>query len=73
MSFSGARGKVLEKEIRACVRMSEANEIMITTRGMRGSLDTVFYTVDETKELIEALKHALHSPMCDLEVPWKRG
>ena len=68
----GSRGKVLDKEIRAVVRMSEAKEIIITTRGMRGSLDSVFYTVDEAKQLVRALEDAMHEPMTDFEVDWQR-
>lgn len=69
-AFAGASGKVLDKEIRAKVRVSNAGEVTIMTRGMRGSLDTVFYTVEEAKLLMSAIRSAIANPMHDYEVDW---
>lgn len=70
MTIVGSRGKVLNKEIRAVVRMSEAKEIVITTRGMHRSLDSVFYTPAEARQLIRAIEDAMHDSMTDFEVNW---
>jgi hypothetical protein len=69
-SITGPHGQLIAKRIRANVRMSEAGEVVITTRGMHGSLETVFYTRTEAKTLIEALTLALQVPMSDFPVEW---
>jgi hypothetical protein len=68
--IAGSRGRLLDKEIRAVVRMSEAGEVTLTTATTRHSLLTVFYTRDEARALVRALEDAMHEPMKDIEVPW---
>lgn len=68
--ISGLPGKMLNKELRALVRVSEVGEVTIMTRGMRGSLDTVFYTVEEALSLMSAIRAAIANPMHDYSVEW---
>lgn len=72
-SVAGPMGRILDREIRASVRMSQAGEIAIMTRhASRGlvTVHTIFCTPEEGRNLVRAIEDAMHDPMTDFEVPW---